>query len=188
MEYIYYLILSVLLSAAPGGTPSSHRIVVDKPSFQLHVIASDNDTLATFPVALGMNCGDKRQEGDRKTPEGHYKVVSIEDSTDWDGDASGSDYGPWFLRLGAGKWDHIGIHGTNVPSSVGKRASLGCVRLHNADLVNLRRLVGVGSDVSILPDTSETYVAPMPEKQMLAKAAPAHRHKGHHHARRHHRH
>ncbi len=42
------------------------------------------------------------------------------------------------------------IHGTNNPSSVGKFVSHGCIRMHNADIVDLYRRVRLGTDVYVL--------------------------------------
>ena len=38
-----------------------------------------------------------------------------------------------------------GIHGTNVPSSIGKAASHGCVRMRRQDLEELFEMVMVGT-------------------------------------------
>jgi lipoprotein-anchoring transpeptidase ErfK/SrfK len=43
------------------------------------------------------------------------------------------------------------IHGTNQPSSIGKAASSGCIRLLNADIADLYNRVSVGSKVLVLP-------------------------------------
>ena len=43
----------------------------------------------------------------------------------------------------------IGIHGTNNPSSIGRAASLGCVRLPNELITLLHRLVPIGTPVEI---------------------------------------
>ena len=42
------------------------------------------------------------------------------------------------------------IHGTNNPGSVGKFVSHGCIRMHNADIVDLYRRVHLGTDVYVL--------------------------------------
>jgi lipoprotein-anchoring transpeptidase ErfK/SrfK len=44
------------------------------------------------------------------------------------------------------------IHGTNAPQTIGKRVSSGCIRLTNADVVDLYRRVQVGAKVVVLPD------------------------------------
>jgi len=42
-----------------------------------------------------------------------------------------------------------GIHGTNDPRSIGKRASHGCVRMRNRDVEDLFARVGVGDVVEL---------------------------------------
>jgi lipoprotein-anchoring transpeptidase ErfK/SrfK len=42
------------------------------------------------------------------------------------------------------------IHGTNTPSSIGKAASSGCIRMLNADVTELYKLVKVGAEVTML--------------------------------------
>ena len=42
---------------------------------------------------------------------------------------------------------HIGIHGTNDPTHIGRNHSSGCIRLANWDIVRLSRLVGAGTQV-----------------------------------------
>jgi hypothetical protein len=44
----------------------------------------------------------------------------------------------------------VGIHGTNDPQLVPGRVSHGCVRLRNADIVRLARLMPIGTPVTIL--------------------------------------
>jgi lipoprotein-anchoring transpeptidase ErfK/SrfK len=44
------------------------------------------------------------------------------------------------------------IHGTNDPSSIGKHMSSGCIRLLNADVIDLYGRVGVGTKVVVLPN------------------------------------
>lgn len=43
------------------------------------------------------------------------------------------------------------IHGTNQPSSIGKHVSSGCIRMLNADVIDLFNRVSVGSKVVVLP-------------------------------------
>lgn len=44
----------------------------------------------------------------------------------------------------------VGLHGTNQPGLVPGRPSHGCIRLHNADIIRLYRLVPKGTPVRIL--------------------------------------
>ena len=72
----------------------------------------------------------------------------------------GGAYGPYLISIagfsdvlqqfGKNGIGQIAIHGTNKPSSVGKAASNGCMRLLNADLVELVELLPEGSPVLIV--------------------------------------
>jgi lipoprotein-anchoring transpeptidase ErfK/SrfK len=42
------------------------------------------------------------------------------------------------------------IHGTNEPSSIGKSASSGCIRMLNADVEELYRVVRIGAEVIVM--------------------------------------
>jgi lipoprotein-anchoring transpeptidase ErfK/SrfK len=46
------------------------------------------------------------------------------------------------------------IHGTNMPDTIGKRVSSGCIRLTNEDVVDLYERVKVGAKVIVLPTTA----------------------------------
>ena len=45
--------------------------------------------------------------------------------------------------------DGYGIHGTDVPSSIGRAVSHGCIRVRNEDIETLFRIVGVGTPVYV---------------------------------------
>jgi lipoprotein-anchoring transpeptidase ErfK/SrfK len=74
-----------------------------------------------------------------------------------------------------------GIHGTNVPSSVGKAASHGCIRMGKADLEELFSLMQVGDKVELIgtrnEETAQLFgapaVAPQPSQNVVASAADA---------------
>ncbi len=42
------------------------------------------------------------------------------------------------------------IHGTNQPSQIGRRVSLGCIRMNNAEGLELARLINVGTEVEVM--------------------------------------
>jgi lipoprotein-anchoring transpeptidase ErfK/SrfK len=52
------------------------------------------------------------------------------------------------LTLAGGEY---AIHGTNMPSSIGKFASYGCIRMFNADIIDLYDRVNVGTVVLVEP-------------------------------------
>jgi len=46
------------------------------------------------------------------------------------------------------------IHGTNAPSTIGRQVSSGCIRLKNADVIDLYERVQIGAKVIVLPQTA----------------------------------
>ncbi len=134
-------------------------IVISKETMTLSVFGQGGNRIAEYPVAMGRNLGDKKKAGDNKTPEGNFEVQQIQDASAWThdfrdgkGEIKGA-YGSHFIRLLTPPYKGIGIHGTHAPESIGTRATEGCVRLRNEDLLELVKLVYVGLPVTIL--TSE---------------------------------
>ena len=138
-------------------------IVVSKKDLKLTVYAQVNgDTVpvAQFPVCLSLNKGQKEKEGDMRTPESEpgspFVIDAIKPASDWThdfGDGRGAilAYGAWFLRLVTPGHHGIGIHGsTNNENSVPGRASEGCIRLRDQDIITLKeRYAWVGMPVII---------------------------------------
>lgn len=52
------------------------------------------------------------------------------------------------------------IHGTRDPKSIGKAASSGCIRMLNADVMELYEAVPIGTKVVVLPSTQVVAQAP----------------------------
>jgi len=65
----------------------------------------------------------------------------------WVGGGPGNPLGARALYLGNTEYR---IHGTNDPSSIGKHVSSGCIRLQNADVIDLYNRVGIGTKVVVL--------------------------------------
>jgi lipoprotein-anchoring transpeptidase ErfK/SrfK len=51
--------------------------------------------------------------------------------------------------IGLGPGGDYAIHGTNDPSSIGKFVSFGCIRMHNADVIDLYGRVRMGTPVVV---------------------------------------
>jgi hypothetical protein len=64
------------------------------------------------------------------------------------------------------------IHGTNDPSSIGKHMSSGCIRLLNADIIDLYNRVGVGTKVIVLPDSDSRAIGAAQTDVNLPPPAP----------------
>lgn len=138
-----------------GDASHPGRIVISKQSMTLTLFDTDDHVICRFPIACGRNFGNKSRVGDMKTPEGDFTVQQIQPASTWThdfGDGKGvieGCYGNWFIRLKTPPHTGIGIHGTHDPSSIGTRATEGCIRLHNADLDSLKPLVSIGMPVRI---------------------------------------
>jgi lipoprotein-anchoring transpeptidase ErfK/SrfK len=65
----------------------------------------------------------------------------------WVGGGLGNPLGARALYLGNTEYR---IHGTNDPSSIGRHVSSGCIRLQNADIIDLYNRVGIGTKVVVL--------------------------------------
>jgi len=121
--------------------PWRHYIVVDKSEFRLYWYR-DGRLVKTYPVAHGRN---------GYTPAAIWRIDSkyITDP--------GSVYGPRKMRLyrqtkrADGTYTYVYtrylIHGTNNPASIGTMASNGCIRMYNADVLELYPQVPLGTMV-----------------------------------------
>ena len=143
--------------AAKASTGTN--ILIKKSEFRLYLL-EDGNVVNSWSVALGKNAGQKRVSGDMKTPDGTFPIDEVLDASYWThdfGDGKGEiegAYGPYFIsldtsNLSGGAWDGIGIHGTHDPASIGTRASEGCIRMHNSDLLALKKQISVGTQVTI---------------------------------------
>ena len=65
----------------------------------------------------------------------------------WVGGGPGNPLGARALYLGNTAYR---IHGTNNPGSIGKQVSSGCIRLRDADVIDLYDRVGIGAKVIVL--------------------------------------
>nr|WP_297002229.1 L,D-transpeptidase [Prevotella sp.] len=135
--------------------PEARIIVVSKQDMRLRVYDYKGTRLMDYGIACGKNFGQKHKVGDMKTPEGMFFVQTIEDASDRThdfGDGRGEiqgAYGPYFIRLDTPGNKGIGIHGTHDPLSIGTRATEGCIRLNNNDLVELVNVVRPGMMVLV---------------------------------------
>ncbi len=136
-------------------------IIADKSSMTLTLYDYHGDTVLQFPMACGKAFGNKQRRGDMRTPEGVFRVESVEDASAWThdfGDGQGEingAYGPLFIRLHCPNQKGIGIHGTHLPESIGTRATEGCIRLRNKDLLQLSKYVHAGMVVAVLPSKDD---------------------------------
>lgn len=60
------------------------------------------------------------------------------------------------------------IHGTNMPATIGQKVSSGCIRMLNADIIDLYSRVDVGTKIVVLPNAK--YVAAIAPSIVPARA------------------
>ena len=156
-------------SATTSSKPKNGAfIVISKKDLNLRVYSCDSVLMAEYPCCLSKNKGNKQRKGDMKTPESPvgqpFKITAIQDASTWkhdfkDGRGSIKAYGHWFLRLLTPGHSGIGIHGsTNNESSVPGRASEGCIRLRDQDIITLKENYAyVGMPVIIKAENQGLY-------------------------------
>lgn len=161
LPYVGYFGLHRWYTGKAEAINYARFIIVDKSTMTLALYNYRGEELLNVPMACGQNMGDKQKRGDMRTPEGIFHLESIEDASDWThdfGDGQGEiegAYGPLFIRLICPGHKGIGIHGTHLPESLGTRASEGCIRLKNEDLLKLSKQVHPGMVVAILPSAED---------------------------------
>ena len=121
----------------------ARRIVVSITDWKLAVIQADR-VVKIFPTAVGAPASP--------SPVGVYKIVNSIPHPTWY--YNGKIVGPGRNNPLGTRWLGLsikgyGIHGTNVPSSIGHNASHGCVRMRNQDVEELFGMVSVGDPVEI---------------------------------------
>lgn len=138
----------------------SRRILVSIPDRKLAVLESDH-VVKIFATAVGAPR--------TPSPAGSYKIaVRIPDPTWY---TKGKVVAPGKCNPLGTRWLGLslkgyGIHGTNDPASIGRRASHGCIRLRNRDVEELFEMVSVGDAVELhrerTPEMDQVFVAPGP--------------------------
>lgn len=118
------------------GHPWRNYVVIDKSDFRLYLV-KNGLVERTYPVAHGKVGGS--------TPPAVWRIGMKYPHT-------GGVYGPRKMRLfrqrgGRYVFTRYGIHGTNEPWVIGTRASRGCIRLYNDDVIDLFPRVPLGTMV-----------------------------------------
>jgi lipoprotein-anchoring transpeptidase ErfK/SrfK len=134
----------------PAGT-----IVIDTPHTYLYLTLGDGKALR-YGIGVG-------REG--FTWSGVQTIVRKAEWPDWIPPAEMVARQPYLPRwVGGGPGNPLGaramylgntdyrIHGTNDPTTIGKHVSSGCIRLQNADVIDLFNRVGIGTKVVVLPN------------------------------------
>ncbi|MEK5179992.1 L,D-transpeptidase [Paenibacillus odorifer] len=108
----------------------NYRIIVDLTQRMLYLL--DNDiVIRGFPVGIGKML--------TQSPVGEFTIINKQPNP-------GGPFGAFWMGLSK---PHYGIHGTNDPSSIGKKVSHGCIRMYNEDVLTLAAIVPIGTRVTI---------------------------------------
>ncbi|MDR3703550.1 MAG: L,D-transpeptidase family protein [Candidatus Sulfopaludibacter sp.] len=127
------------------------RIVVSIPDRKL-ALMQDGKVVKIYATAVGAPKSP--------SPTGSFKIVEALENPTWYGKGKivppgkNCPIGTRWLGLSLKGY---GIHGTNVPSSIGHDVSHGCIRLRNRDVEELFTMVGAGDEVELYGErTAET--------------------------------
>lgn len=74
----------------------------------------------------------------------------------WMAGGEGNPLGARAIYLGSSVYR---IHGTNMPETIGQQVSSGCIRMLNADVIDLYSRVRVGTKIVVLPSPGATSAA-----------------------------
>ena len=144
--------------AAENQSRPARRIVVSLADRKLAVIEAGR-VVKVFSTAVGAPASP--------SPIGSYEIINRLAQPTWYGHGKvvppgkSNPIGTRWMGLSAKGY---GIHGTNAPSSIGRNASHGCIRLRNQDVEELFEMVAVG-------DTVELYAGHTPEMDDIFGAA-----------------
>lgn len=108
----------------------AYSIIVSLRDRQLYLL-QDGKVVKTYSVGIGKIVS--------ATPTGSYKIINKAPNP-------GGPFGVMWMGLNK---PHYGIHGTNDPQSIGKLVSKGCIRMYNSDVLELSKIVPIGTTVII---------------------------------------
>ena len=154
------LVLLTLLSFAVVDTAAQdarpdiqlvpHRVVLVSLVDRQLVVIDGGNVIARFDVAVGA--------AESRSPVGQFRIVNRVSNPTYYHPGSVIPSGknnPIGTRWVGLSQKGYGIHGTNVPRSIGHAASHGCIRLRNRDMERLFTLVRVGDVVEIHGERDE---------------------------------
>lgn len=153
-QWMAILMIAIAEAKAEETSTPPKRIMVSLADRKLALFEGSR-LVKSYDVAVGKPA--------TASPEGEFVVARRVANPTW--------YGPDKI-VGPGKANPVGtrwiglsikgygIHGTNVPSSIGKAASHGCIRMRNADVEELFDLIDVGVEVELTAAHAEWITPP----------------------------
>lgn len=133
----YSLTKHDILPAQAFSVPIQGNFILIEQQKHLLTLYCHGKPVKQYPVAVGKKS--------TPTPLGSFKVVN-KVKKPWK-----PAFGVRWLGFHPDGWPAYGIHGTNEPWSIGKSVSHGCVRMRNADVLELYYAVETGTPIKIVP-------------------------------------
>ncbi len=129
---------------------ANNRIVLDLGDRRVYLY-NDSELISSYPVAIGT--------AETPTPTGEFEVSQLVVNPVWQSPWTGevrspgpnSALGLRWIGFASNSEGVFGFHGTPTVESIGQAASNGCVRMHNADIVELFAHLAIGTTVSVVP-------------------------------------
>jgi lipoprotein-anchoring transpeptidase ErfK/SrfK len=136
------------LAQEKTGKPA-RRIVVSLADRKLAILEDDR-VLKVYDTAVGASVSP--------SPAGAFTIVARVTHPTWY--TKGRTVPPGAANPLGTRWLGLsvkgyGIHGTNQPTSIGRNASHGCIRMRNRDVEELFDMVSVGDSVDMYSERSE---------------------------------
>ena len=165
MQAIKLLAILAAASAevfAEGGT---RRLVISIPDRKI-ALFEDGRVVRIYGIAVGKKS--------TPSPNGNFHIASRVVKPTWYqpgkvvGPGPANPLGTRWMGLG---YKGYGIHGTNRPTSIGKAASHGCIRMRNQDVEELFELVQVGDEVVLATEVSAELTKAFGENAVEKSAA-----------------
>jgi tetratricopeptide (TPR) repeat protein len=126
------------------------HIIVNKAQCRMDLRSESGEFIKWYKVGVG--------EESYKTPADEYSIETKEINPRWYNRREGREVPPLDPENALGvRWmgigNHLGIHGTNQPETIGYAKSAGCIRMHNHEVEELYKLVTYGTRVTIIEGT-----------------------------------
>ena len=136
-----------------SGEYSPGTIVIKTNERRLYLILDDGHAMR-YPVGVGKSgkqwAGTTRIDGKYRNPAwSPPKEVKHDKPYMPDVIPGGSPKNPMGVAAMTLAGGEYAIHGTNTPGSVGGFVSHGCIRMYNADIMDLFNRVGLGTTVVV---------------------------------------
>lgn len=148
--------VSTVKNVPSGCSGKVSKILIEKSIEKMTLIDTTGCEVKTYSVRVGFNKGPKQCEGDKKTPEGTYKIKDKRDSKYerfLEIDYPRSKDLIKAEELGCKPGNAIGIHYFNqdvMDKNTQYSGSNGCITVWNREEIReISRLVKVGTEVEI---------------------------------------